>query len=165
VIVATKRIMLGKEQTSVPLVLIRSRSVNVSGSATQSKSSMPHSERSIHHWPDFQNRNPRHSLSSFPSLPSIGSPFRSNIVKEAKKTKNSSICPSNSIPEPSALCTALISFPIIFLLDPSMKVSFHITNFRKHQGLARRLEQTLLLLLFQRRVTLFLADFDTTHPA
>jgi hypothetical protein len=192
VIVATKRIMLGKEQTSVPLVLIRSRSVNVSGSATQSKSSMPHSERSIHHWPDFQNRNPRHSLSSFPSLPSIGSPFRSNIVKEAKKTKNSSICPSNSIPEPSALCTALISFPIIFLLDPSMKVSFHmrpnhrfhakqsefrssrrakksyepkVTNFRKHQGLARRLEQTLLLLLFQRRMTLFLADFDTTHPA
>jgi hypothetical protein len=40
-----------------------------------------------------------------------------------------------------------------------------VTNFRKRQGLARRLEQTLLLLLFQRRMTLFLADFDTTHPA
>jgi hypothetical protein len=87
VVIVAKRIMLGKEQTSVPLVLIRSRSVNVSGSATQSKSSMPHIERSIHHWSDFRNRNPRHSHSSFPSLPSVGSSFRSNIVKEAKKNK------------------------------------------------------------------------------
>jgi hypothetical protein len=36
---------------------------------------MPHSERTIHHWPDLKNRNPRHSLPSFPPSPPAGAHF------------------------------------------------------------------------------------------